>query len=67
MLEFDGITFEDMNGLIEFLKHSYFAQKSRIWALERTIQEVKSPGAATARRLDRLWRKLADELEELAD
>ena len=65
MIEFDGIGFENLNELLNFLKHSYFAHKSRIKTLERTLQETieqQSPGKATAKRLDKLFKALADEL-----
>ena len=41
MIKFDGIGFEDLNELLNFLKHSYFAHKTRVETLERTIKEFE--------------------------
>lgn len=38
---FDGILFENDNELINFLKHSYFANRTQIKTLENDYQKLK--------------------------
>ena len=42
MIEFDGITFANENGLWEFLKHEYFAHRDYIDLLKIDLQKARS-------------------------
>ena len=61
MITFDDIGFDGLNELVNFLKHSYFAHKSRAATLEDELDQLRQ----TVRKLQQTQARLNSEIGDL--